>query len=85
MKTFFVYGKEKAYDKTQREKDLEKIGKELNLKNIALTFVPSMTDTESEANLNKINSSVENTIIIYRHRTIIGKFIELKPSIGNFN
>ncbi len=43
-----------------------------------------MTDTESEVNLNKINPSVENTFIIYRHRTIIGKFIELNPTEENF-
>ena len=44
-----------------------------------------MTDTESEANLNKINSSVENTFVIYQHRTIIEKFIDLKPTTDNFN
>ena len=43
-----------------------------------------MIDTESEVNLNKINPNVENTIIIYRHRTIINKFIDLKPSLDNF-
>ena len=43
-----------------------------------------MTDKESEVNLNKINPTVENTFIIYRHRTIIDKFIDLKPTAGNF-
>ena len=84
LKAYFVYGNEKNYNKTQREKELEKIGQELHLKNIALTFVPSLTDTESEVNLNKINPSVENTFIIYRHRTIIDKFIDKKPTADNF-
>ena len=84
LKTYFVYGNEKGYNKTQREKELEKVGQELQLKNIALTFVPSLTDTESEVNLNKINPSVENTFVIYRHRTIIDKFIDLKPRTNNF-
>ena len=55
-----------------------------NLKNIALTFPPSFTDTDSDANLSKINPSVENTFIIYRNRTIIDKFINLKPTEENF-
>lgn len=84
LKVYFVYGNNKDYGKDIRQKELEKIGTELNLKNIALTFVPSMSDTESEANLNKINPIVENTFIIYRHRTIIDKFVDLKPTEGNF-
>ena len=84
LKVYFVYGNENNYKKEIRQKELEKIGTEINLKNIALTFVPSMNDTESEVNLNKINPNVENTIIIYRHRTIINKFIDLKPSLDNF-
>ena len=83
LKAYFVYGNEKDYNKDTRQKELENIGIELNLKNIALTFVPSMKDTESEVNLNKINPNVENTFIIYRHRTIIDKFIDLKPTVEN--
>ncbi len=85
LKAYFVYGNEKDFNKDVRQKELEKIGVELNLKNVALTFVPNMTDTESEVNLNKINPIVENTFVIYRHRTIIEKFIDLKPTAENFN
>jgi protocatechuate 3,4-dioxygenase, beta subunit len=84
LKAYFVYGNEKDYNKDARQKELENIGIELKLKNIALTFVPSMSDTESEVNLNKINESAENTFIIYRHRTIIDKFINLKATDANF-
>lgn len=84
LKAYFVYGNENGYKKETRQKELEQIGNELNLKNIALTFVPSMTDKESEVNINKINPNVENTFIIYRHRTIIDKFIDLKPTVDNF-
>jgi protocatechuate 3,4-dioxygenase beta subunit len=84
LKAYFVYGNENGYNKETRTKELEKIGNELNLKNIALTFVPSMTDTESEVNLNKINPAVENTFVIYRHRSIVDKFIELEPTADNF-
>ena len=84
LKAYFVYGNEKDYNKDTRQKELENIGLELNLKNIALTFVPSMRDTESEVSLNKINPSVENTFVIFKHRTIIDKFINFKATVDNF-
>jgi protocatechuate 3,4-dioxygenase, beta subunit len=84
LKAYFVYGNEKGYKKDTRQKELESIGTALNLKNIALTFVPSMNDSESEVNLNKINPDVTNTFIIFRHRTIIDKFIDLPATTENF-
>lgn len=85
LKAYFVYGNERDYKKEIRQKELEKIGIELKLKNVALTFVPSMTDTESEVHLNKINPDVDNTFIVYRHRTIIDKYINLEPTPENFS
>lgn len=84
LKAYFVYGNENGYNKDTRQKELEQIGDELNLKNVALTFVPSMADRESEVYLNKINPNVENTFIIYRYRSIIDKFINLEPTKENF-
>jgi protocatechuate 3,4-dioxygenase, beta subunit len=83
LKAYFVYGNEKAYNKEAREKELEQLGKELQLKNLALTFVPSFSDPKTEANLNNINPKVDNTFIIYRHRTIVDKYINLKPTKEN--
>lgn len=85
LKVYFVYGNARDYDKEKREKELENTGRELGLKNIALTFVPSFSDSESEANLNKVNPDVENTFIVYRNGTIIAKFIDFKPTEENFN
>ncbi len=84
LKAYFVYGNNNDYSKDSRQKELEKIGIELNLKNIALTFVPSFSDTDSEVHLSKINPDAENTFIIYRNRTIISKFINLKATEENF-
>lgn len=84
LKVYFVYGNEKGYAKNTRQKELEKIGNELNIKNMALTFVPSLSDTESEASLNKINPEVENTFVVYRHRIVIDKYINLQPTAENF-
>jgi protocatechuate 3,4-dioxygenase beta subunit len=84
LKVYFVYGNENGYSREERKKELERIGQDLGLENTALTFVPSMNDSASEVVLNKINPSVENTFVIYRHRNIIAKQINLKPSQENF-
>ncbi|MEO5967386.1 MAG: hypothetical protein ABIP68_00125 [Ferruginibacter sp.] len=84
LKVYFVYGNELMYKKEDREKELEQLGAELKIKNVALTFVPSFNDTKTEAYFNKINPNVENTFLIYKHRNIINKFINLKPTLENF-
>lgn len=84
LKVYFVYGNDKNYNKQERLIQFEKLGNELNIKNTALTFVPSFSDRESEAYLNKINLEAENTFIIYKHRTIVDKYIDLKPTAESF-
>ena len=84
LKAYFVYGNDNKYNQAESRKELERLGSELKLKNIALTFVPSFSDTESEVNLNKVNPTVDNIFIIYRHRRIIAKFIDLKAESENF-
>jgi protocatechuate 3,4-dioxygenase beta subunit len=64
---------------------LAKLGKDLQLEKAALTFVPSFADSESEIDLNKINSEAENTFIIYKRSRVVDKFINLKPNQDNFN
>jgi len=84
LKAYFVYGNENSYSKEARQRELQQLGEALNLKNIALTFVPAFSDTKTEAHLNKINPDVENSFIIYKHRSIIDKYIDLKPTMENF-
>ncbi|MDK2772135.1 MAG: intradiol ring-cleavage dioxygenase [Flavobacterium sp.] len=84
LKAYFIYGNEKQYSKEKRLSDLEKLGSELQLKNIALTFVPSFSDKSSEIYLNRVNPNIENTFIVYRRSNIIGKFTNLKPTEENF-
>jgi protocatechuate 3,4-dioxygenase, beta subunit len=84
LKVYFVYGNANNYTTTTRKSELEKLGNELRLKNTALTFVPAMTDAESEVHLNRINPEADNTFIIYKHRTIVEKFVNLSPSPANF-
>lgn len=85
LKVYFVYGNENAYNKSDREKELAKLGKDLQLEKLALTFVPSFSDSESEIDLNKINPDAENTFVIYKRSRIVDKFMNLKPNQDNFN
>lgn len=84
LKVYFVYGNSKNYSKNDRQAQLEKLGDELNLKNMALTFVPSFSDQGTEVDLNRINPKAENTFIIYKHRSIVDKYVDLKPTTINF-
>jgi protocatechuate 3,4-dioxygenase beta subunit len=85
LKAYFIYGNETAYNKNSREIELEKIGKDLKLEKVALTFVSSFSDTESDVNLNTINQTADNTFILYKRSRIIDRFINMKPNNENFN
>ena len=84
LKVYFIYGNENNYNKDLRQIKLESIGDELKLKHVALTFVSSFSDKESDIFLNKINAEVDNTFIIYSNRTIVDKYINLEPSQENY-
>lgn len=81
---YFVYGNDKNYNKYERQAELEKLGIALYMKYAALTFVSSFYDKETEIHLNKINLEVANTFIIYKHRSIVDKYIDLQPTPENF-
>ncbi len=85
LKVCFVYGHEREYENEATGAELERLGQELNLGKVALTFVPSFSDTGSEVDLNKINPAVGNTFILYRRNRITDKFVDLKPGNDNFN
>lgn len=84
LKVYFVYGNALAYTRKARENELEQLGKELRIQNTALTFVPSFSDTASETHLNRINPEADNTFIIYKHRGIVDKYVNLEATAENF-
>lgn len=84
LKVYFVYGNGQSYDREERQKQLEQLGNELNIHKTALTFVPSFSDKKTEVNLNNIDPGVKNTLIIFRHRNIVDKYIDLMPTEENF-
>ncbi len=85
LKVYLVYGNDQNYSKKDRLKELEELGADLKLKNTALTFVPSLTDQDSDVYLNEINQEVENTILIYRRNIIIGKYVNAQANPVNFS
>lgn len=84
LQVYFVYGNAAGYNKADRERELERLGRELKLERVALTFVPALTDRESEVALNLIDPAVGNTFILYRRSRIIDKAVDLKPTDENF-
>lgn len=84
LKVYFVYGNSAGFEEERRSQELAEVGRELKLEKVALTFVPSFADKKSEIYLNKINSDVSNTFLIYKRSKIIGKYIDLSPSEKNF-
>ncbi len=84
LKAYFVYGNPNHESRQVLQLQLEKLGHELKLQKVALTFVPDFQDEESEVNLNKINPDASNTFIIYRYRTIIDQYVNLQPTEANF-
>ncbi len=85
LKVYFVYGNSIGYHKKERQEQLEALGRELGIRHSALTFVPSFTDKATEAHLNRVNPEAVNTFIIYKHRSIVDKYIDLKPGKENFS
>ncbi|GAB5524267.1 MAG: hypothetical protein Roseis2KO_21390 [Roseivirga sp.] len=85
LKVYFVYGNTTGFDPSKRTRELALVGQELGLQKVALTFVPSFSDKNSDIYLNKINQEVHSTIIMYKRARVIDKYINLPPSETNFN
>ncbi|MBL7803568.1 MAG: hypothetical protein JNL02_07525 [Saprospiraceae bacterium] len=81
---YFIYGNDNAYDAAKRRNELEALGKELGLQKIALTYVPSFSDTESEVHRSKVPQDTFNTFVVYRNRRIVDSFTGLKATEQNF-
>lgn len=84
LKVYFVYADPRGYNAAVRERELEALGRELGLKHVALTFVPSVTDEASEVALNRISPDVGSTMILYRRSRVIGTMLDAKPTPENF-
>jgi protocatechuate 3,4-dioxygenase beta subunit len=84
LKAYLIYGSERDYEPAGRTALLAGLGKELNLTRVALTFVPSFRDSESDVYLARINPGVRNTIILYKRSRVIAKYVNLEATSDNF-
>jgi protocatechuate 3,4-dioxygenase beta subunit len=84
LKAYLIYGNKTKHDFNQTNEILSRLGEQLDLKNVALTFVPSFQDKESDVYLTKIDPEVTNTFIIYKNRNIIGNYMNFKAIAENF-
>lgn len=85
FKAYLVYTNPSGLSIKEMESKLEKFASSLSIVNMAITYVPSINDHESEMDLNQINPKTKNTIIVYNHRRIFDKFIDFTPTDSNFN
>lgn len=84
FKAYFIYMNPSRQTPAEIEAKLTTFSQKLNLKNIAVTFIPSPEDKET-AVLNEINPRLKNTIIVFRKRRVIDKFTEFTPMEINLN
>ena len=80
LKVYLVYGDDRNYLSAIRNRELAELGRALNIQYLALTYVPSFTDEESETSLNKLNNMKGNVFVVYKQRVITDKFIDIQPT-----
>ena len=75
FKAYLIYSNPQRAPKAQLEARLSAFGQQLNLRQIAVTYVPAVDDTASSAHLNRINPQTRNTFIVYSNRKVADKFV----------
>ncbi len=74
FKAYLIYTNPKKLTAEQLEAKLSDFGRSLDLKRIAITYVPSVDHRPTETYLNQINPATRNTFIVYNNRKIADKF-----------
>lgn len=78
FKAYLIYTNPKKLSRQQMETKLAAFGQKLDLKKIAVTYVPSADDKATDTFLNRINPATENTFIVYNNRKVADKFVNFK-------
>jgi len=65
-------------------RQLEWMGDSLHIRHTAITVVPAFHDQPTDTYLNQINPAATNTLVIYRNRRIVDKYINLSPDEDGF-
>ncbi|HZH95776.1 MAG TPA: hypothetical protein VEY06_07825, partial [Flavisolibacter sp.] len=84
FKAYLVYTNPAKLPTAELENQLTKFAGSLAIKNMAITYVPSINDERTEMNLNRINPKTKNTIIVYNNRGVFDKFVDFTPTDKNF-
>lgn len=83
LKVYFVYGNSEAYHSAIRDRELTALGAELGIRHLAITYVPSFADTDSEISRNKLDGLRGSVFVVYKQHVITDKFIDIKPTTTN--
>ncbi len=86
FRVFLMYMKPASEEKDAAIKKLISWTTQMNIRNVAVTLVPSATDATTAQAYN-INSSLNiyNTVFIYKKRMVTNKFINIDYSQSSFN
>lgn len=84
FKAYLVYTNPSKLTAGEMEKKLARLGEELQIQWMALTYVPSVNDQASDMYKNKINPQSANTLIVYDKRKVKAKFIDFVADEQNF-
>jgi protocatechuate 3,4-dioxygenase beta subunit len=84
FKAYLVYSNPANLAPKALESKLKEFADRLSIKNMAITYVPSVNDKKTEMNLNKINPKTRTTIIVYNNRKVSDKFVDFIPTEKNF-
>ena len=74
LRLFIIYMNPQGKSVSEVENMVHRFSADNKLEKVAVTFIPSPTDTET-AGPYHINPEAENTIFVYRRRKVIEKFI----------
>ncbi len=85
FKAYLIYTNPTKLAAKELESKLQKFANSLSIRNMAITYVPSIDDRKTEMNLNNINPNTKSTIIVYNSRKVFDKFIDFTPTEKNFN
>lgn len=85
FKAYLVYTNPKNLPVKEVEAKLQRFADSLSIKNMAITYVPSIHDKKTEMYLNEINPKTRSTLIVYNNRKVFDKFIDFTATEKNFN
>ncbi len=76
LKVYLVF----SGDNSVLRKQLVQLGQELDIKNVAITTVPSFDHKKSDVFRNKLSLTDKSTLILYKRSIVTGKYLNPEPT-----